>query len=184
MPTPIGHALAGLAIACAAPRRSNRLRGRESIPWTLLLLCATLAALPDLDLLYQPIHRTVTHSITSAVFVTIIAVLVTRWVTLRGQIGVRPRSDPRWVGLLCGAAWGSHILLDWMGTDFNAPRGIQALWPFSDRWFISGWDLFPRVERRQPLSSATMLSNVKAIAYEIAIVGPIAVVLWWTRIRR
>jgi membrane-bound metal-dependent hydrolase YbcI (DUF457 family) len=174
MPTPLGHLLAGTAIAWAVPPTPADLTAGRRPDWRLALLCAALAALPDLDLLYQPIHRTVTHSVTSAGFVFIVASAVTGWVTKRSALRL---------GLVCAAAWGSHTLLDWLGADLNPPRGIQALWPFSDRWFISGWDLFMRVERRQPFSSATMISNLTAAAREIVILGPIVLLLWWRRRR-
>jgi len=172
MPTPIGHLLAGTAIAWSASSTPAPGTAGRWLNWRVTILCALLAALPDLDLLYQPIHRTVTHSVTSAAFVFIVASAVTGWVT--GRQALR-------LGLLCGAAWGSHTLLDWLGADFNPPRGIQALWPFSDRWFISDWDLFLRVERRQPLSSATVIANLKAAGREIAVLGPILALLWWRR---
>jgi len=159
--------------------------------WRLTAVCAALAALPDADLLYQPIHRTVTHSLPSAVLVTIIAAAVTGWVTRR-KAGVS--GNPGWdaastraavgIGLMCGAAWGSHILLDWLGSDSNAPRGIQALWPLSDRWYISGWDVFSRVERRRPFSLSTIRTNLAAISREIMILGPVVMTVWYARRRR
>ena len=63
------------------------------------------------------------------------------------------------VGLACGLAWSSHILLDWLGADANPPYGVQAFWPFSDTWFISGVDVFPGTERRNPLSASAMLDQ-------------------------
>jgi inner membrane protein len=172
MPTPIGHLLAGAAIAWAAPRTSANPQVRSCLSWRLTIVCALLASLPDLDLLYQPIHRTATHSVTSAALIFIVATAVTGWVT--GRPSVR-------IGLICAAAWGSHTLLDWLGADLNPPRGIQALWPFSDQWFISDWDLFRRVERRQLLSWPTIRSNLAAAALEVAILGPVALLIWRRR---
>jgi inner membrane protein len=185
MPSPIGHALAGTAIALVAERvrasangttttwaaaahpLSKRPKGSGRLP-AYLFLCVALAALPDADLLYQPIHRSVTHSLGSTLIVTIVAALVTGWVTGSRSIGV---------GLLCGIAWGSHTLLDWLGADPNPPRGIQALWPFSQQWFISGWDIFRGTERRQLLSAASMLYNVRAVAREVVVLAPIVILL-------
>ncbi len=56
------------------------------------------------------------------------------------------------IGVACGLAWSSHILLDWLGADANPPYGVQALWPFSDTWFFSRLDIFPGTQRRDPLS--------------------------------
>ena len=189
MPSPVGHALAGTAIALVAERARALTSVGASAPSAsgahdsslhypvshhtaglppYLFLCIALAALPDLDLLYQPIHRSVTHSLGSTLGIFIIATLVTGWVTGKRSIGV---------GLLCGIAWGSHALLDWLGADPNPPRGIQALWPFSHHWFISGWDLFRGTERRQILSMASILYNARAVAREVAILAPIVILL-------
>jgi membrane-bound metal-dependent hydrolase YbcI (DUF457 family) len=167
MPSPIGHVLAGVAIAGSAPAAVVRR------PMTrLVLLCAALAALPDIDLLYQPLHRTATHSVTAVALVIIVAAAVTGWVTRRNG----------WpLGLVCGAAWASHLLLDWLGTDVNTPRGIQLLWPFDDRWFISNVDLFLPTERRDPWSAATILKNARAAAQELALMGSVALAVWFAR---
>jgi inner membrane protein len=71
--------------------------------------------------------------------------------------------------------------MDWLGADWFAPPGIQALWPFTSDWYISGWDLFARVERRDPFSPRTMISNLWAVAQEIALLAPIVVAAWWLR---
>ena len=193
MPTPIGHALAGAALAFAAwpiarPIALPKTRSQADAPaagiglktidteWALPALLAGLAAAPDLDLLFQT-HRTATHSFVSTAFIIILARLVTGKVTAS--------SGDAWrLAVLCGAAWGSHVLLDWMGADTNRPRGVQALWPFHDRWFISDWDVFRRVERRNPFSSETMTSNLKAVVQEIAIMVPVAMAAWWISRRR
>ena len=142
---------------------------------TFAVLCAALAALPALDLLYPlypPIHRTVTHSVGATLLVTIVAMGVTGWVT--GRFSWR-------VPLICGAAYGSHILLDWLAKDPNPPLGIQALWPFSDGWFTSGWNVFRPTERRQLFTSQAVLTNLEALLQELAILGPL---LWLATRRR
>ena len=172
MPSPVGHALAGVAVALAVERTT-----RHDLRWrSLLIACVSLAVLPDIDLLYQPILRAVTHSIGSAIFVMIVAAVVTGKVTRRSGLVI---------GLACGAAWSSHILLDWLGTDANPPRGIKALWPFSDRWFISNWDVFLGTERRHLFTSDAVRQNLRAIAREILVLAPIVLALafasWSTR---
>jgi hypothetical protein len=84
---------------------------------------------------------------------------------------------------MCASAWATHLLVDWLSVDQSAPRGIQLLWPFDGRWFISGWDLFAGSERRQLLSAATIRTNVEAIAQEVAILMPIVIVLWLVRVK-
>jgi inner membrane protein len=143
--------------------------------WRLVALCAALAAVPDIDLLHIPIHRTVTHSVTAALAVTIVAAAVTGWVTARIQ----------WtIAIACGAAYGSHIVMDWLGADASRPYGIQALWPFTDRWYMAPWSVFPGTERRSPLSARSMWINFKAAVAEIGIMGSVALLAWRTRAAR
>jgi membrane-bound metal-dependent hydrolase YbcI (DUF457 family) len=200
MPSPIGHALAGAAICCLSVRRPG---------WRLILACAVAAALPDIDLLYLPAHRTVTHSLPVGILVTIIAAVVTGWVrplsdtgqtpigqmsdTGRTRVGWRSDSGPthvgqlsdtQLIGLAIGLAWTSHVLLDWLGADRNPPFGIQALWPFNDAWFFSGIDLFPGTERRDPLGARAMLINLRAAITELALMGPVALLAWWWTVWR
>jgi len=85
--------------------------------------------------------------------------------------------------LACTIAYASHLLMDWLGADPSQPAGIQALWPLSDRWFISGVNLFPYLERREMLSLTSILINLKAIAEEVAIMGPLVVIVAALRAR-
>lgn len=182
MPSPIGHALAGAAIAWSFSGKSS-----ETAGWKLPVACAVCAALPDIDLLYMPTHRTATHSVPVAIVLTILAVGVTGWVKpirdwCRRFFGIE--SGMLTVGLACGLAWSSHILLDWLGADANPPYGVQALWPLSDRWFFSGVDLFPGTERRDPFSTRAMLINLRAAVQEAVMMGSVAAGAWWLSTRR
>lgn len=173
MPSPVGHAVAGAALALAF---EPLLQDRPGPSLRVALVSSVLlAALPDADLLYQPIHRAVTHSLGSAAAITILATVVTRWVT---------KSDAVRFGLLCGIAWGSHSLLDWLGADPNPPRGIRVFWPISDAWYISDIDLFRGTERRQLLAWTSIVYNLKAIGQEVAILGPILVACGVWRLQR
>ena len=169
MPSPIGHALAGVAISLAVPNSDRSRDRRWAINWKLAGLCAFFAALPDIDLLYMPIHRTITHSIPVAILFTIIAVGVT------GQVkrGLTP--------FVIGLAWSSHVLLDWLGADANPPYGIQMFWPFSDRWYFSAWNIFPGTERRNPLGTRAILINLRAALVELGVMGSIALAAWAAR---
>ena len=175
MPTPIGHALAGLAVAWSAePPAAARSLG-QALARPLTVACMALAVIPDLDLLYPPMHRTATHSIGAIILVTIIAAGVTGWVT--GRINWR-------IAFVCAAAYASHIVTDWLGTDRNyAPYGIQVFWPFDNGWYISGWDLFLPVERRNPFSAATIRIDMAAAIREIVLLGSVTVVIWLARKR-
>src|SRR5262245_55711438 len=173
MPSPIGHALAGAAIAFgSAPALGIQNTDDASDAPRLRILtlaCAALAALPDIDLAAPYTHRTITHSLLATCVVTIIAAVVTGQVT--------PRAAWR-TTLICAAAYASHLLLDWLAVDDTPPRGLQILWPFSDRWFISGWDLFRGTARRNLFSMVSARTNALAILQEIAILGPVAAIAW------
>jgi inner membrane protein len=160
MPSPIGHLIAGATIGYAlAPRRP-----------AVVALCAAVATSPDLDLVVSQTHRTATHSVTALALVTILAIAVTGGVTAQARV----------VAAL-SLAYASHLLLDWLAADPTPPQGIQLLWPFSDAWYISGWDLFRGTARRNPFTPAAIELNAKAIAQEIAILGPIAWVVFRLR---
>jgi membrane-bound metal-dependent hydrolase YbcI (DUF457 family) len=153
--------------------------------WKLPVACAVFAALPDVDLLYMPTHRTATHSLPVAILITIVAAGVTGWVKpirewCRTTFGESPAV---FIGLACGLAWSSHILLDWLGADANPPYGVQAFWPFSDSWFFSGLNVFPGTERRDPLSMRAMLINLRAAIWETLLMGSVAAAAWWFRQR-
>lgn len=174
MPSPIGHVLAGAVVAIAADTVAPSLWSRLSFRAGIVIL-AVLAASPDLDLIYPPIHRAFTHSLGCVFLISIIAGAVTGWVTGRRAWGF---------GVLCGVAWASHLLLDWLGVDPNPPSGIKALWPFSDGWFIAALQVFPGTERRQVFTLAALSTNLYAVAVEIAILAPPVIALWLVRTRR
>ncbi len=168
MPSPIGHALAGLAVAWTTEAAAPDVCGRS--PRRCLAFeaaCLVAAAAPDADLLWRA-HRTVTHSVTATAAVALVAAVV----ALRTRRPLVP------VVLACAAAHASHILLDWLGADTHSPYGVQFLWPFSHRWFISGLDWFPETARRDLFARATILQNLRAAAHEAILLGPIAWLAW------
>src|SRR4249919_2710235 len=81
MPSPIGHVLAGMAVALVADTLSPSLRSPVGFKTGVVTL-AGLAALPDLDLLYPPMHRAFSHSVGCVVLVTIMGGVV--------RVGHRP----------------------------------------------------------------------------------------------
>jgi membrane-bound metal-dependent hydrolase YbcI (DUF457 family) len=184
MPTPVGHSLAGIAVALAGERggRLRDFRGFLASPTTLL--CVALATLPDVDLLFPRFHRTATHSVTATIAVAIIAAALTAR-TPRGASSTKAafRRIAWSAVLIYAAAHLSHLLLDWLNCDLSEQPGIQALWPFSDRWFSSGWCVFPGEERRHIFTVAAMVRNLSVLAWELGILGPVVVALWWLRQR-
>jgi inner membrane protein len=87
------------------------------------------------------------------------------------------------VALMCGAAYATHILLDWLGVDNSAPYGIQALWPFSGGWYLSHLDIFGPIERRGFFSVPALRQNTITAVQEIAILGPLVWGVWLIRVK-
>jgi membrane-bound metal-dependent hydrolase YbcI (DUF457 family) len=169
MPSPVGHALGGLAIVWTA----DLLPGRPLSTPRVTLACMGLAALPDADLLLPIVHRTVTHSLGAVVAIGLLMIVAA---AVTGEVTAK-------IALACVAAYASHLLFDWMAADQSAPRGIQLLWPFSSAWFISGWDVFRGTERRHFFRLATMRQNLVTMVREIAILAPVVGALWLVRVK-
>lgn len=188
MPSPVGHAIAGLTTAWIAERvlRKVRLqpdptRGFETARW-LPLACVVAAVAPDLDLLISS-HRTYSHSIGAAMVVGLGTCLM--W-TIRSKFRVKgQRSHPAAtvVALTIATAYFTHIVLDWLGKDSSVPPGMMALWPISANFYLSGLDLFPEISRRYWRPSEFIVGNLQSIAWEIAILGPVAAVAFWIRFK-
>lgn len=173
MPSTIGHAIAGAAVAwtgdAIGPRSSARSATRRG---SLVFTCMAIAAAPDLDLLFKT-HRTATHSVGATILVALAA----------GAIAANARLPIARVALVCAAAHASHILLDWLAVDTTPPFGLQALWPFSREWFISGVGAFRGTAREHFFSAASIRENALAVAQEIAILAPIAWAAWLVRVK-
>lgn len=177
MPSPVGHALAGLAAgwAVAPPCRSRR-RGIG-----LGAVFALVALLPDLDLLTS-VHRGPTHGVGAAALAGAVAwgwcafaqsgTRSTGRPVVRGE-GRAAAGAPWRFGLAIGAAWGTHTLLDWLGADTSPPIGLMALWPFSRGYYASHLDLFLAVSRRYWRPDFWPL-NLHAVAREIVLLAPLA----------
>src|SRR5437899_2790454 len=141
MPTPIGHALGGLATAWfsqgLAPGRVWRDLRRASMP--LLVACVVAAVAADFDILLHT-HRSYTHSVGAVTVVGVVA-----WGIAQLWGGARLKSRPTSFGVTVAVAYGTHIVLDWLGKDTAPPFGLPALWPFTSRYYISGADLFMEI---------------------------------------
>jgi membrane-bound metal-dependent hydrolase YbcI (DUF457 family) len=181
MPTSIGHALAGVAAAWGAdlvPGDRAWRTAPPAAPWHqragngLTLTCAVLAAIPDADLLLRS-HRTYSHSIGAVIAVGIAAAVF-------ASFSKRPVAR---VALMCAAAYATHVLMDYLSVDTVPPAGIQALWPFSHGWYISGWNVFLQTERRNFFSLRAFWINTRAALKEVMILAPIAGAIWLIRVK-
>jgi inner membrane protein len=170
MPSPVGHALAGLATGWLLLPAAPLVPGRTA---RLLLVCAGLAVAPDLDLVMTT-HRGASHSVAAAVVVAAAA-----WLVLRNRTPQAAR-----IALACGAAYGSHVLLDWLGVDTSPPLGVAAWWPFSTAYYQAPRPVFLAVSRRFHQPALFWLPNALALMRELLILGPLVAVSWYVHRRR
>ena len=166
MPSPVGHALAGIAAGwTVAPAKVS-----EHAVVARLATYALVAAAPDLDLLVGA-HSGPTHGLGAAALAGGLA-----WLVLRS----RRAPDAGRIALAVAAAWISHTLLDWLGTDTSPPIGIMALWPFSRDYYESPVHLFMAISRRYWLPEF-WLYNTRALVRELVILIPIVAVVMGRR---
>ncbi|MBW2269983.1 MAG: metal-dependent hydrolase [Deltaproteobacteria bacterium] len=173
MASPVGHALAGIAVGRLG-ERPEALAGRG-----FLLACIVLAIAADFDflpglLLGQPTlyHQGASHSLAVAALVGLAAAFA--WT--RGRGGLRRA----WAVFFL--AYASHLAVDWIGTDLRPPIGIPLLWPLSAETWISPLAGLPGVRHAVTGNEgpagwlALIMSwvNLRAIGIEIAVVGPLA----------
>ncbi len=192
MPSPVGHACAGIAAGwlcrgLGGSRGGRGLFGRglfgrglrgyrgsdeaaaaaDAGVWKPALVFTVVGMLPDIDLLFGA-HSGPTHGVGAALIVAGAALGLTRsW---------------RWAGAV-GAAYASHILLDWLGTDTKAPIGIMALWPLTRDYYESSLHVFMGVSRQ--IHHPDFWSyNLRALLRELIVLIPILVAVGVLRARR
>jgi inner membrane protein len=173
VPSPLGHALAGIAAGWVIAPPATR---REAVGWGTLFAFAAMA--PDLDLVagVAGVHRGPTHSLAAAVAAGALTWFVSA-ATSRRPIDARregggTRQQVR-RALAVTAAYATHTLLDWLSADSSAPFGIMALWPLTDNYYESSWHVFLATSRRYWRSDFWTL-NLHAVVRELAILGPVA----------
>jgi membrane-bound metal-dependent hydrolase YbcI (DUF457 family) len=187
MPSPIGHAIAGVTAGwlvagapSGAPDVAEAFAGKVPAAfWREAALFAALGALPDIDLLFGA-HSGPTHSIGATLVVGIVAGLV------QGVIARRSSATGRrslTFALACLAAYGSHVLLDWLGTDASPPIGIMALWPFSHAYYESHLHFFMAISRRYYQGWTFVHHNALALFRELAILLPLLTMIGLLRSR-
>jgi hypothetical protein len=128
------------------------------------------AVLPDVDFLWGR-HNMETHSLGAAVLAGLVVLAWTR-----GR-GVR-------LAVLVAAAWASHVLFDWLGSDTTPPIGVMALWPLSGDYYFAYVYWFEAISRRTHLPNFWS-HNLYAVARELVMLAPLAALAaWWRRARR
>jgi hypothetical protein len=193
MPSPIGHALAGVAAGWLVGGRVWpawhltifrfwRRRADAHPPATVgstgvtAVAYALAATLPDLDLLVGT-HNAQTHSLGAVALAFTATLAVTRWLLPTHAVTAHLRSL-RFAGGVA-AAWASHLLLDWLGSDTRAPIGIMALWPLTSAHYQSSLHLFDAISRRYWLPEQFVWGNLRAALREILVLGPVAGLCYW-----
>jgi membrane-bound metal-dependent hydrolase YbcI (DUF457 family) len=170
MPSPVGHALAGLAVGvlAAGPRSLVRAidppAAKRPIDTAMLAMFpfACLGVLPDIDLLFG-VHSMYTHSVGASALVGLLARAVTGSWRLAAAAAL---------------AYASHILLDWMGNDTTPPIGIMALWPLTSEYYESQLHVFMPISRRYWLPGF-LQHNFTAVVRELLLIGPFALLAFW-----
>ncbi len=171
MPSPVGHALAGIAAGWLVDRPGTLAR-------TVVFALAGTAA--DVDLLFGA-HSGPTHGLGAAV---IVGMLVAAVASIRLRAGAtRSAKDGaiRFGGAVM-AAYATHTLLDWLGTDSSPPIGIMALWPFSGDYYESHLHVFRAISRRYWLPEF-LTWNARALGGELAILLPLTALVFFARRR-
>ncbi len=79
-------------------------------------------------------------------------------------------------GVAMGAAWASHVLLDYLGIDTVPPFGEMALWPLSREFFIAPTPLFYDVPRS--FTAEAIRHNLTAVAIEVTVLAPVVWLSW------
>lgn len=166
MPTPIAHALGGVTAGCLVRISAALLRPGRAFDAPLvrierrraLAVLALLAMLPDADLLVG-MHRSVTHSAGA--------------VLIAGAVGWASGREGRLLtAAAVAAAYGSHVLLDWLGADPGPPHGIMAWWPWTEEFYVSDRPVFMRICREYRLTDCWR-NNVLALGRELVVLVPV-----------
>ena len=170
MPSPLGHAIAGLTVQVLVARSERELLSPRRI--AVVVVCALAA---DLDLLLRLAdgrnhHQQQMHSVGFAALAALAAAILFRLLRWPGSLAL---------GGACGLAWLFHILLDYLNNDTNPPIGLMALWPFSSDYYKFPWPIFLDVGRT--LSWQTVFNNTLAATWEAIVLLPLFALAWRLR---
>jgi membrane-bound metal-dependent hydrolase YbcI (DUF457 family) len=169
MPSPLGHALGGVICALAlggdaASGRAGRVRRALGSP--VVAAAALAAVLPDLDFLWGR-HNMETHSLGAAMAAGLVVLAATRGRGWR-------------LATVVAAAWASHVLFDWLGSDDTPPLGVMALWPITSEFYFAHAFVFEAISRRYWLTGFWP-HNLWAVLSEAMLLGPVVLAVAWIR---
>ena len=188
MALPIAHAAAGYLVHRAARRTSFGARSSAGA-WRRAAVFMFIGNLPDLDFLVGfalgfpgMLHRGASHTVLAAVCFGLAAGAFARW-------RWHERFGP--AALAFGAAYGSHLLIDYLTIDSRPPAGGQFLRPFSAAYFSGPVTIFTEIyidgrTRAGFLRTVFAWPSVVVLAREIVIAG-VVIGAWeaveWVRAR-
>jgi membrane-bound metal-dependent hydrolase YbcI (DUF457 family) len=178
MPSPVGHTLGAFSALLALEPDIVTSRYKTNIALGAAFVFGSLA---DADFVVAHFtnipylrHHYFSHSIPFAICFTLLC-----WIILNC---FRLRNAGKIAGLV-GAAYSSHLVLDYFADDGSKPYGIPLLWPFTDRHFIAPINLFYSIHRGE-FSDIFSMHNLFGILIEFAVMAPItALLFWWARKR-
>lgn len=145
----------------------------------MLATMVVVASLPDADFLVGLVagdanlyHHGVTHSIGFCALAACATALILDRCWALGFW--------KWTALN-GALLMSHLLLDALTADTRAPYGQPLLWPLWGRYLQGPVTVFFDIRRTgacaEFFSSLWSAHNLKAVAWEILLVGPLVAIL-------
>jgi inner membrane protein len=170
MPSPVGHAIAGLTVHVLTAGSRDELRD-----WRRAGLVTSAALAPDVDLLFRFVdgrnhHGQETHSLGVAALAACAAFALALFLRYQRALVL---------AVAVGLAWSSHVLLDYLNVDTSPPIGILALWPLSGAYFKFPWPIFLDVGRT--LDLRTIRHNILAAAWECVVLLPVLAWAWHIR---
>lgn len=184
MPSPVGHSLIGLTLGVAWLVPPGTFREVSRAAWSLrwpLVGCIALGNLADVD--YVPgictgeinaFHHYFTHT---PGWCLLVAAGIACWGRFARSVrGVQ-------LFLWSAAILLSHLAADIVCEDGREPRGIMALWPLSDSFFISPVSVFTHL-RKDEWSDFLQWHNAYAVAREIVVCLPLLAAAVWMKMRR
>lgn len=161
------HAAAGYLVYEAA-----RPAGRHRLG--LLAAAVVLANAPDLDFVPglvagapDAFHRGPTHSVAAMLLVSVAAGLVGWWWRADRREAVR------WAGF-AAAAYGGHLLVDFVTVDAVPPYGAPFLWPATTRFLHAGSAWFGEI----------VIDPTSRLGFLRSLVTPVALATWMQEILR
>ncbi|HSQ34433.1 MAG TPA: metal-dependent hydrolase [Candidatus Binatia bacterium] len=176
MPLPIGHALAGIAFFQTRPGLFFKNKWHDAFFFIFLANLADADFLPGLLVGFpNRYHHGISHSLGAALAVSVAI----------GWIFFRKERHPWRLSALVFLVFYSHLLLDFFTYDFAAPYGLPLFWPIADDYYIAGHPIFINITR-SPHSASFFpslfsLHNLKAALLEIALLGPLVLLVTMAR---